>query len=132
MFRPWVPSRRAYLQAMKGLVLSSSPLPEPRGVGGVELPFCADGPGNDRLMTLEEVLSSTCGDCKKLSILAARRYIEAGARRVDLCMTVTPPPQDEHVFLRVDGRFVDPAVEAGMPTRQIGYFIAETVWEAPP
>ena len=114
---------------MKGLVLSG-PLP-PRGAGGPEQGFCPDPAGRDILATPEEVAAAACGDCKKLSILAARRAIAEGAHLVELCMTVSDA-QEEHVFLRVDGQYVDPAVLAGMPVRQIGKFIAETVWEAQP
>jgi hypothetical protein len=128
MFRPEVYTRRAYLQMMKGLILSSPPVTS----SSAGQSFCADPSGRNFLVAPEEAAALACGDCKKLSILAARRYIDAGARRVDICMTVTPPPGDEHVFLRVDGRFVDPSVEAGAPIRRVGDFIAETVWVAPP
>jgi hypothetical protein len=126
MFRPEVTSHRVLLRAMKGIILSG---PAP---AGSEQGFCSDPKGRDILTSLEEAAAASCGDCKKLSMVAARRIIESqGCRRVDLCITVSPDPE-EHVFLRVDGRYVDPAVEAGMPPRRIGAFIAETVWEASP
>jgi hypothetical protein len=133
MFRPDLRSRRDMLAAMKGLVFSGPPLPKTSGgaedqTGLAGKPFCLDPPGRDLLATPSAILAAACGDCKKLSILAARRYIEAGARRVELCMTVEPQLEQEHVFLRVDGRIVDPAVDAGMPVRQVGEYIAEQVW----
>ncbi len=116
------------LAAMKGIVLSSPPLPRH---GGEVQGYCPDPQGRDVLTTLEAALRLRCAECKKHSMIAARRAIDAGARHVELCMTVTDDPE-EHVFLRIDGRFKDPAVEAGMPVRRIGDFIAETVWRAPP
>jgi hypothetical protein len=115
------------LRAMKGLVLAGPALPRSVG-GGDEKSFCLDPNGTDVLATPAAVLEAACGDCKKLSILAARRYIEAGARRVELCMTVDTELDQEHVFLRVDGQLVDPAVDAGMPVRTIGPYITEVVW----
>lgn len=92
--------------------------------------FCSDPPGRDVLRSPAAVLELACGDCKKLSVLAARRIIDArAARKVELCCTVTDDPE-EHVFLRVDGKLRDPAAEAGMPPRRIGAYIAEPVWEA--
>ena len=131
MFRPEFPSRRALLAATRGLVLSGGPLP----LGG-RLGFCSDPPGRDVLLTPAEVLHLVCGDCKKHCVLAARRVIDERATRglpgkVELCCTVSDDPE-EHMFLRVDGEIRDPAQEAGMPVREVGAFIAETVWEVPP
>lgn len=120
---------------MKGLVLASPPLP--RSVAGVEQGFCSDPSGRDVLVSPDEAAAAACGDCKKLSMIAARRLVDLGIAQpgsvqlVELCMTVSDNPE-EHVFLRVDGEYKDPAVEAGMPVRQIGEFIAVTVWQAPP
>jgi hypothetical protein len=122
VFRPDVMTHRAYLAAMAGLVLTT-PFQDN---GEVKL-FCADPSGRDYLATPEEAAAAACGDCKKLSILAARRAIKAGAKKVELCMTVSND-SEEHVFIRVDGQLRDPMVEAGGPVRQIGDFIAVTVW----
>lgn len=113
------------LAALRGQVLSG-PSPPPR-----RRAFCPDPPGRDVVLTPAEMIELACGDCKKLCVLEARRLIdEGGCRSVELCMTVTDDPE-EHVFLRVDGRFRDPAAEAGMPVRTIGAFLAEPVWTAP-
>lgn len=128
MFRPDITSYRDYLAAMAGLVLTSPPLPP--GDGETK-PFCSDPSGRDYLASPEEVAAAACGDCKKLSILAARRAIDAGAAKVELCITVSDDPE-EHVFIRVDGQIRDPAQEAGMPVRQVGEFIAVMVWPVSP
>ena len=124
-FRPEVQSRRAMLAAMAGLVLDAAP-----GTGdGAALAYCST-PGRDVLASLEEASGLRCGTCKEHAMLGARRAIDAGARHVELCMTVSDDPE-EHVFCRVDGALRDFAVEAGMPVRQVGDFIAVTVWRAP-
>lgn len=116
------------LAAMAGLVLNAPPVP--RTVGGPGMSFCPT-PGRDVLTPLEEQYGLQCGECKVHSMVGARRAIDEGARHVELCMTVSDDPQ-EHVFCRVDGQFRDFAVEAGMPVREIGDFVAVTVWRAPP
>ena len=116
-------SRKTVLKEIGRLVIESPPL---RTSGGPSR-YCADPGGRDILATPEEVAAARCADCKKHTILAARRAIDAGAKRVDVCMTVTDEP-DEHVFLIVDGEFRDPAREAGMPCRIIDLFIPVTVW----
>lgn len=137
MFRPILGSRRDMLRAMKGLVLAGPALP--RSAGGrpddhsAGKSFCLDPNGTDILATPAAVLRAACGDCKKLSTLAARRIIDAALATntpvtVELCMTVDPDVDQEHVFLRVNGQLIDPAIEAGMPVRTIGDFIAEQVW----
>jgi hypothetical protein len=125
MFRPEVPmtSRKAVLEEIGRLVIESPPL---RTSGGPSR-YCADPGGRDILATPEEIAAARCGDCKKLTTLAARRAIDAGAKRVDVCMTVTDEP-DEHVFMIVDGEFRDPAREAGMPCRIIDLFIPVIIW----
>jgi hypothetical protein len=130
MFRPEVPmtSRKAVLKKMGELVIESPPL---RTSGGPSR-YCADPNGRDILATPEEIAAARCGDCKKLTTLAARRAIDAGAKRVDLAMTVTDEP-DEHVFMIVwwkddEGEFRDPAREAGMPCRVIDLFVPVTIW----
>ena len=129
MFRPDLRSRRDMLAAMAGLVLTSPSLPRQASGVGDGKGFCLDPAGRDILATPEKVLAAECADCKKLCILAARRAIDAGVRLVELCMTVTDNPE-EHVFIRVDGQYRDPAQEAGMSVRQIGAFIAVVVWRA--
>ena len=132
MFRPDMPSRRAYLAAMKGLILAS-PDVIPHAAQG----FCPNAAGRDTLTTLEHIAAAPCGDCKWLSMMEARRLIDSGeATKVELCMTVSDL-QEEHAFLRVtdaDGNvfFRDPALERGATVRQIGDYIAETVWQVPP
>ena len=134
MFRPEVPmtSRKAVLEEIGRLVIESPPL---RTSGGPSH-YCADPGGRDILATPEEIAAARCGDCKKLTTLAARRAIDRGAKRVDVCMTVTDEP-DEHVFMIVwwsdqgsdqDGEFRDPAREAGMPCRIIDLFLPVTIW----
>jgi len=125
MFRPEVPmtSRKAVLEKMGELVIESPSLRTSSGPSR----YCADPGGRDILATPEEIAAARCGDCKKLTTLAARRAIDAGAKRVDLAMTVTDEP-DEHVFMIVDGEFRDPAREAGMPCRIIDLFIPVTIW----
>ena len=125
MFRPEVPmtSRKAVLEEMGRLVIESPPLRTSSGPSK----YCADPNGRDILATPEEIAAARCGDCKKLSMLAARRAIDAGAKRVELAMTVTDEP-DEHVFIIVDGEFRDPAREVGMPCRIIDLFIPVTIW----
>ncbi len=128
MFRSEVPfpSRRAFLREMGRVVRESPPL-APRSAGGATQAFCLDPKGRDILASPEEVEAQRCADCKKLSMLAARRAIDEGAKRVDLCMTVSESPE-EHVFVRIDGVRRDPAVESGMPPRQIKEFVAVTIW----
>jgi hypothetical protein len=93
--------------------------------------YCPDAPGHDDLATPQEVLEVGCGECKKIGTLAARRAIDAGAQRVEVCMTASDDPE-EHVFLRVDGVLVFPAEDAGMSPRRLpGPFVALLVWEAP-
>jgi hypothetical protein len=125
-------SRQAMLGVMADLVRASPPLSQwAAGGGEARMGYCPDPPGRDILMTVEEISGLRCGECKKHAMLGARQAMDAGARHVELCMTVTDDPE-EHVFCRVDGRFRDYAVEAGMPVREIGDFIAVTVWRTPP
>ncbi len=113
------------LAAMAGLVLDASPM---TGAAS-EMAYCST-PGRDVLMSLEEAAGLRCGTCKEHAMLGARRAIDSGARHVELCMTVSDDPE-EHVFCRIDGVLRDFAVEAGMPVRQVGDFIAVTVWRVP-
>jgi hypothetical protein len=160
VIRSIFPSRRAFLAAARGLVLASPSLPPPaRRVGGeggvgtpvgapieafvgapigppVEVPFCSSPNGPDAittpLATPLEVLTAACGRCVELSVLAARRTLDASRAagrpvKIEMCITVSDDPE-EHMFLRVDGRIRDPAQEAGMPVREVGAFLAEPVW----
>jgi hypothetical protein len=122
------------LAAMAGLVYAGSPIEwSPEDVeAAFGKPFCLDPPGRDTLLTPDEILQARCAECKKFSILGARWLLDTGQVQdlLELCMTVEPEIDQEHVFVRSDGQFRDFAVEAGMPVRSIGDFIAYPVWRA--
>jgi hypothetical protein len=142
-------SRRAFLAAVKGLVLSSAPLPGWAGEVVPALAFCRDRPGPDQMLTPPEALAAAwlrgCADCKKLVVIVARQLVDEASRAsdasdattaprpqrrpqtVDLCITCSDD-SEEHLFLRVDGRIVDQAQAAGMSPRVVGAFLAERAW----
>ena len=128
MFRPDMNSRRAFLAAEKGLILSAPTLPV-----GVLQGYCPNPAGRDVLATLEQIAQMPCGDCKWLTMLEARRLIDSNeVTKVEICMTVSDA--QEHNFLRVTDRagnvfYRDPALERGAPVRKIGDFIVELVWQ---
>src|SRR5689334_16619452 len=100
--RPYA-SRAEALHDMARLVREGGPVTASEGPT-----YCLDPPGRDILATPHEVDNARCADCKKLSIRAARKALDAG-HQVDLVFSTTGRPT-EHVWIRVDGNPVDPSV----------------------
>jgi hypothetical protein len=103
-----IESRAAYLRVL-GEHIRRGPAPP----ASLRLRWCRDPEGRDIFAAPYEIARQRCADCKKLSVLAARRALDAG-HDVDLVMTSDMEPE-QHVWLRIDGRHVDPSIAAGMP-----------------
>jgi hypothetical protein len=105
--RPFA-SRAEALHDMTRLAREGAPVTSDEGPA-----YCVDPPGRDILATPAEVDAADCADCKKQSLRAARKALDEG-HQVDLAFSNTGRPQ-EHMWIRIDGVPVDPAVAAGMP-----------------